>query len=153
MFVVKEQVNQKIRTMKMLNVLFVGIALMIGTTAVSAQETVKKTSQERADSHTKHMTKALLLNPDQVSKVAELNLGVANKNEAIRNDVNMTQEMKKTYIQGNLEGRKTQLKMILNAEQFAKFEAQEAKKMENKAAKKSRKLNTVNPSVEIMEEL
>ena len=61
--------------------------------------------------------------------------------------------MKKTYIQGNLEGRKTQQKMILNAEQFAKFEAQEAKKMENKAAKKSRKLNTVNPSVEIMEEL
>jgi len=153
MFVVKEQVNQKIRTMKMLNVLFVGIALMIGTTAVSAQETIKKTAQERANAHTKHMTKALLLNPDQVSKVAELNLGVANKNEAIRNDVNMTQEMKKTYIQGNLEGRKTQLKMILNAEQFAKFESQEAKKMKNKAAKKSKKLNTVNPSVEIMEEL
>jgi hypothetical protein len=139
--------------MKMLNVLFVGIALMIGTTAVSAQETVKKTAQERADMHTKHMTKALLLNPDQVSKVAELNLGVANKNEAIRKDVNMTQEMKKTYIQGNLEGRKAQLKLILNAEQFAKFEAQQAKKTEKKVEKKSKKVNTAPPAVEVMEEL
>ena len=137
MFVVKGQVNQKIRTMKMLNVLFVGIALMIGTTAVSAQETVKKTSQERADSHTKHMTKALLLNPDQVVKVSELNLGVANKNEAIRKDVNMTQDRKKEFIKGNLDGRNAQLKMILNAEQFSKFEAQEAKKMEKKVEKKT----------------
>lgn len=152
MFVVNEQVNQKTRTMKMLKVLFIGIALMIGTTAVSAQETVKKTAQERANAHTKHMTKALALTPDQASKVAELNLGVANKNEAIRKDVNMTQEMKKTYIQGNLDGRNTQLKMILNAEQFAKFEAQEAKKMENKTEKKSKKVNTT-PAVEVMEEL
>ncbi len=152
MFVVNEQVNQKTRTMKMLKVLFIGIALMIGTTAVSAQETVKKTAQERANAHTKHMTKELALTPDQASKVAELNLGVANKNEAIRKDVNMTQEMKKTYIQGNLDGRNTQLKMILNAEQFAKFEAQEAKKMENKTEKKSKKVNTT-PAVEVMEEL
>ena len=152
MFVANEQVNQKTRTMKMLNVLFVGIALMIGTTAVSAQETVKKTAQERANAHTKHMTKALALTPDQASKVAELNLGVANKNEAIRKEVNMTQEMKKTYIQGNIDGRNTQLKMILNAEQFAKFEAQEAKKMENKTEKKSKKVNTT-PAVEVMEEL
>ena len=137
----------------MLNVLFVGIALMIGTTAVSAQGTVKKTAQERADMHTKHMTKALLLSPDQVAKVAELNLGVANKNEAIRNDVNLTADQKKEFIKGNKEGRKTQLQLILNAEQFAKFEAQEAKKMENKAAKKAKKKSAIQPTIEVMEEL
>lgn len=137
----------------MLNVLFVGIALMIGTTVVSAQGTVKKTAQERADMHTKHMTKALALTPEQVSKVAELNLGVANKNEVVRNDANMTPDRKKEFVKGNLDGRKVHLQMILTPEQFAKFEQNEAKKIENKTAKKAKKKNTIQPNIEIMEEL
>ncbi|MEY3236116.1 MAG: hypothetical protein RI883_217 [Bacteroidota bacterium] len=137
----------------MLNVLFVGIAMMIGTTAVSAQETVKKTAQERADANTKNMTKSLLLTPDQVLKVAELNLEVANKNEAIRNDVNITPERKKEFTRGNLDGRKSQLKLILTPEQFKKLEENEAKRKANISAKKAKKQKTINPSIEVMEEL
>ncbi len=136
----------------MLNVLFVGIALMIGTTSASAQETV----QERADMHTKQMTKTLALSSDQTSKVAELNLGVANKNEVIRNDVNLTPDRKKEYIKGNLDGRKIQLQMILTPEQYSKFEEQEANRIENKAEKKEKKekkQNTIQPNIEILEEL
>jgi hypothetical protein len=135
--------------MKMLNVLFVGVSLIIGTTSASAQETV----QERADKHTKQMTKTLALSSDQVAKVAELNLGVAYKNEVIRNDANLTPDRKKEYVKGNIDGRKTQLQMILTPEQYLKFEEQEANRIENKAEKKEKKQNTIQPNIEVLEEL
>jgi Spy/CpxP family protein refolding chaperone len=99
------------------------------------------------------MTKSLLLTPDQVLKVAELNLEVANKNEAIRNDVNITPERKKEFTRGNLDGRKSQLKLILTPEQFKKLEENEAKRKANISAKKAKKQKTINPSIEVMEEL
>lgn len=112
--------------MKALNVLLVGIILFVWTTNVSAQETEKKTAQERAEIHTTRMTKNLELTDQQKEKVSILNLGVAMKNEAIRNDQNMTKEQKQESLKGNMEGRKSMLKSILTEDQFKKLEEHEA---------------------------
>jgi Spy/CpxP family protein refolding chaperone len=125
--------------MKMLNVLLVGLAMLAGTTVVSAQETAKKTPQQRADQHTERMTKTLGLTDEQRAKVAELNLGVAQKNEVVRNDANMTKEQKQAALKGNHQGRKDQLKNILTAEQFQKFEEHEAQVIAKRKAKKEEK--------------
>lgn len=122
--------------MKALNVLLVGIGIFVGMTSVSAQEKQKKTAAERAELHTTRMTKVLELTDNQRAKVAELNLGVAMKNEAIRNDTTMTRVQKQEALKGNMEGRKTMLKTILTEEQFKKYEENEAAMIERKKARK-----------------
>ncbi|MEY4604291.1 MAG: hypothetical protein RIT43_1583 [Bacteroidota bacterium] len=87
-----------------------------------------KTPEERAKILTEKMTKSLLLSTEQQEKVLSLNTGVAQKNEAIRKNVNMNEEQKKEAIKGNLEGRKSGLQLILNEEQFKKYERMEAKR-------------------------
>lgn len=142
--------------MKILNVLLVGIALFAGVSTASAQEKKKLTPSERAERHTAKMTEVLGLTADQRAKVAELNLGVAMKNEAIRNDANMTPEQKKEAIKGNHEGRKAQLKLILTEEQFKKLEQHEAEMKAKRDAKKAemkKKKQKVKPASEELEEL
>ena len=121
--------------MKVLNVLLIGAALFFGTTTVSAQEKTKKTPQERAEMHTTRMANALELTADQRAKVAELNLGVALKNDAIRNDANMSKELKQQSIKGNNDARIAQLKYILNEEQYKKVLEHEAQREAKKEAR------------------
>lgn len=142
----------------MLNVLLVGVSLIAGMATATAQEQTKKTPEQRAEMHTTRMTKALELTEEQRSKVAELNLGVAMKNEAVRNSTTMTKEQKQEAVQGNHEGRKAQLKMILSEEQYKKFEEHDAQIQVKKAAKKeavkkkkAQKEQTTSP--EVIEEL
>jgi Spy/CpxP family protein refolding chaperone len=139
--------------MKVLNVLLVGIALLVGTTNLSAQEKVKKTAKERAEMHTEKMTKELNLTPDQKTKVSELNLGVEMKNEAIHSDKNMSEETKKASLHGNNDAKMAQLKTILTEEQYKKVLTQhaemKAKKMESKST--NEKIAPSNKSVEIKE--
>lgn len=123
--------------MKILNVLLVGVALIAGMTSVSAQEKSKKSAQERAELHTERMSKALNLTSDQRAKVAELNLGIAMKNDAIRNNTEMSKELKMESIKANNEARKTYIKTILTEEQLIKFEEHEAKMQAKKEAKKA----------------
>ena len=123
----------------MLNVLLVGIALLTGITAASAQEKTKKTPEQRAELHTERLTKVLGLNDDQRAKIAEFNLGIALKNEAIRSNTNMPQDSKISYLQSNNEARKMMIKTVLTEEQIKKFEELEAKREANKAAKKEAK--------------
>jgi flagellar basal body-associated protein FliL len=87
----------KIRTMKMLNAVLVGAALILGAATATAQDHAKskKTPIERAEMHTNKMAKELTLTEEQKAKVLELNIGIAQKNDAIRNDVNMTPALKK----------------------------------------------------------
>lgn len=135
--------------MKILNVLLVGIALFAGVTSVSAQEKAKKTPAERAEMHTEKMTKALGLTADQRAKVAELNLGIAMKNEAIRNNQNMSKELKKESLKGNHDARMAQLKLILTEEQYKKAQEHEAQMKAKKEAKKKKS----KPAAEELEEL
>lgn len=126
--------------MKMLKVLLVGIALFAGITAASAQEKSKKTPEQRAELHTERLTKVLGLNADQRTKIAEFNLGIALKNESLRNNPNIPQDVKISSLQSNNEARKMMIKTVLTQEQIKKFEELEAKKEENKAAKSSKDL-------------
>ena len=136
---IKKNLKNKIKRMKMLKVLLVGIALFAGITAASAQEKSKKTPEQRAEMHTERLTKVLVLNADQRTKIAEFNLGIALKNESLRNNPNIPQDVKISSLQSNNEARKMMIKTVLTEEQIKKFEELEAKKEANKAAKKEAK--------------
>lgn len=117
-----------------IKVLIVGVALMITANISYGQE---KTAEQRAAAQTEEMATSLGLSSEQKSQVAELNMGVAQKNDAVRQNPNMTQEQKAEAIKGNNEGRKNTLRIILTAEQFAKYEQQEASKKANLDKKKT----------------
>jgi hypothetical protein len=88
--------------------LILGMLLVTaGLNTAVAQET---TAQERAQKQTESMTTNLELTEDQIPKVYEINLGVNLKNEAIRNNAEMSEESKKEAIKGNNDGRKAMLK-------------------------------------------
>jgi protein CpxP len=137
----------------MLNVLLVGIALFAGITTASAQEKSKKTPEQRAELHTERLTKVLGLNADQRTKIAEFNLGIALKNESIRNNPNIPQEVKISSLQSNNEARKMMIKTILTEEQIVKFEELEAKKDANKAEKAGKKEENKTSKEPVLEEL
>ena len=136
---IEQNLKNKNKRMKMLNVLLVGIALFAGITAASAQEKSKKTPEQRAELHTERLTKVLGLNADQRTKIAEFNLGIALKNESLRNNPNIPQDVKISSLQSNNEARKMMIKTVLTQEQIKKFEELEAKKEANKAEKKEAK--------------
>ena len=136
---IEQNLKNKNKRMKMLNVLLVGIALFAGITAASAQEKTKKTPEQRAELHTERLTKVLGLNADQRTKIAEFNLGIALKNESLRNNPNIPQDVKISSLQSNNEARKMMIKTVLTQEQIKKFEELEAKKEANKAEKKEAK--------------
>ena len=136
---IEKNLKNKIKRMKMLKVLLVGIALFAGITAASAQEKSKKTPEQRAELHTERLTNVLGLNADQRTKIAGFNLGIALKNESIRNNPNIPQDVKISSLQSNNEARKMMIKTVLTAEQIKKFEELEAKKEANKAEKKEAK--------------
>ena len=136
---IKQNLKNKNKRMKMLKVLLVGIALFAGITAASAQEKSKKTPEQRAELHTERLTKVLGLNADQRTKIAEFNLGIALKNESLRNNPNIPQDVKISSLQSNNEARKMMIKTVLTQEQIKKFEELEAKKEANKAEKKEAK--------------
>jgi protein CpxP len=138
--------------MKMLNVLLVGIALFAGLSSASAQEKSKKTPEQRAELHTERLTKELGLSADQRTKIAEFNLGVALKNESIRNNSNIPQETKISSLKSNNEARKMMIKTILTEEQIKKFEELEAKKDANKADDAQKK-ETKSSKDPVLEEL
>lgn len=107
----------------------------------------EKTPEERAKSLTEKMTKSLLLSTDQQAQILTLNTGIAQKNDAIRKNVNMNKEQKQEAIKGNLEARKSNLKTILNEEQFKKYEKLEEKRREELQKKqKVNKEETLSPA-------
>ncbi|MCT4561563.1 MAG: hypothetical protein N4A41_09305 [Crocinitomicaceae bacterium] len=103
--------------------------------AEKPQAEKKADPKERAEKLTARMDKELQLTETQRAKVAELNYGIALKNEAIRNDATLTQEQKKERIKMNNDQRKIQLQNMLTAEQNAKMEALEKERMERRQEK------------------
>ncbi len=73
---------------------------------------------ERATAQTENMDIQLGLASDQKAKIADLNFGILDKNEAILNDANLSEEVKKESIDGNNEARLEILRGILTAEQY-----------------------------------
>lgn len=97
----------------------------------------KSTPAERATRLTTKMTKELSLTAEQAQKVSEINLGIATKNEDVRNNTTYTQEQKKEIVASNHAARKAMYKDVLTAEQLAKYEELEKKHLENREAKKA----------------
>jgi len=119
--------------MRTLKVIFGMFLITASLNTVSAQEQL--TPEQKAQAQTERMTTNLTLSEEQVPKVYEINLGIALKNEAIRNNTEMSEEVKSESIKGNNEGRKAMLKNVLTEEQFVKFEEGETMKIKMKEFK------------------
>jgi len=130
--------------MKRINLILAFAFFSLLTTLSIAQE---KTPEERAKNLTERMTKSLLLSTEQQAQILTLNTGIAQKNDAIRKNANMNKDQKQEAIKGNMDGRKANLKTILNEEQFKKFEKIEDKRREElKKKEKENKEQTPSPS-------
>lgn len=119
--------------MKNLKLSIAAFALTLVANVAVAQQKPNSTPEERAAHQTEKMSEKLLLTPEQKAKVSEINLAILQKNEAIRNDQNLTPETKKESVKGNNEARAQMIKAILTPEQLQKFEEMEANR-EEKAA-------------------
>ena len=137
--------------MKSLKITFAALTLTLFANISIAQEQngEKKTPEERATAQTEKMSEKLLFSPEQKTLVYEINLAIDQKNEAVRNDKNMSEETRKASIQGNNDARKDMIKAILNPEQLKKSEEMEVKRdsrRETKLVKKDVKMMEQKPA-------
>lgn len=136
--------------MKNLKITFAALTLTLFANLSIAQDQngEKKTTEQRATAQTEKMSEKLLLSPEQKVQVYDINLAIDKKNEAVRNDKNMSEETRKASIQGNNDARKDMIKAILNPEQLKKFEEIEMKRdarNETKLVKKDIKMMEQKP--------
>ena len=110
------------------------LGLLIGS-ASFAQTEVKQNPQAM----TEKLATDLLLSAEQKEKVANLNNGIARKNESILNSSGLTSEQKKSSIQSNNSAKKDQMKLILTEEQYAKYLSIEAKESPSEQIVKEKK--------------
>ena len=117
--------------MKLLKLLLLSLVLA-NVGSISAQEVEEnRLPEERAKLQTKNMTELLDLSEEQIPKVYELNLIVANKIHVIKNDASMSPEKKKEFIDGNHKDQVYALKSLLTEEQYDKLKQAKAKKRES----------------------
>jgi hypothetical protein len=117
--------------MKLLKLLLLSLVLA-NVGSISAQEVEEnRLPEERAKLQTKNMTELLDLSEEQIPKVYELNLIVANKIDVIKNDASMSPEKKKEFIDGNHKDQVYALKSLLTEEQYDKLKQSKAKKRES----------------------
>lgn len=95
--------------------------------------------EQKSERVTARMTEKLGLNAMQQTKVKELTLGIAMKNDALRNDASLTPEQKKERIRMNLKAGRAHLYDMLDADQKIKLERWEAEKKEAKKEKMEEK--------------
>jgi len=114
--------------------IFAGIFIVFASISAIGQVTTEKmTAEERAAKQTEHMSTELSLTADQKVKIAEINEGIVVKNDAIRNNPTMTEELKRESIKGNNDARRAQYSNVLTPEQLVKYDEME------KAQKEKRK--------------
>lgn len=124
----------------MMKIAVMAIALVMGSLAFGQETEKAKTSpEERANNLTTKMVKQLGLNGEQATQISEINLGIAGKNEGIRNNTNMTKEQKQEILLSNNAARMAMYKNVLTAEQYVKCEEMEKLHQERKAARKEAK--------------
>jgi superfamily II DNA helicase RecQ len=91
-------------------------------------ETKKQKSEDapsaadRATRLTAKMTKQLDLTTEQAGFISDINLGIAAKNEAVRNDQSLSAEQKKQLIEANNSARIEMCKAHLTPAQIEKFD-------------------------------
>jgi hypothetical protein len=133
--------------MKNLKFILAGMILFMTALNSTAQEREQMTAQERAAKQTERMTTELQLTADQRQKIEEINLGVVMKNDAVRNDPNMSDELKRESIKQNNLARKELFRTILTTEQFTKLEEMERTRSVNKKELKKMEKPAAKPTV------
>lgn len=109
--------KSKSKTMRNLRLILTATVLFLGTVAFA-----QKTAEERSTAITERMATELALTTEQKPKVQALNLAIAQKNDAIRNDTKLTKEQKVEAIKGNHNGRYAELKQILTPQQMTVYD-------------------------------
>ena len=121
--------------------LVLALAFLVGGTAI-AQQTEKrerKPAEERATASAQKMKTKLGLDDAQTTRIHDINLGIAQKNDAIRDNTSLTREQKMAQLKETQNARNAQYKEVLTADQYAKYEAWEKEKREKMQAKRAEK--------------
>jgi hypothetical protein len=127
--------------MNTLRFIFTTVLIFVANTwSFSQVNGTDKTPEERAAILTENMITNLSLDATQTEQVTQINLGVAQKNEAITNDTTMSQELKLACIQGNNDTRRAYFKLILTEDQYSKYLEMEESVKEIKKVKRNIKL-------------
>jgi len=103
--------------MKTLKFLTVGIVLLSSTLVYS-----QKTAEEKATAQTAKMKSELGLSDEQANSVQQINLGIIQKNEGVKNNSSLSETQKNEMIKSNNEARMSMLKNVLTSEQYTKLE-------------------------------
>ncbi|WP_294669834.1 hypothetical protein [uncultured Fluviicola sp.] len=123
--------------------LILALAMVVGATAIAQQQPhpkkERKPAEERATNSAQKMKTKLGLDDAQTAKIHDINLGIAQKNDAIRDNTSLTREQKMAQLKENQNARNVQYKEVLTADQYAKYEAWEKEKREKMQAKRAEK--------------
>jgi hypothetical protein len=120
------------------------LAMIVGGTAIAQQQQPRqkkdrKPAEERATNSSQKMKTKLGLDDAQTAKVHDINLEIAKKNDAIRENTSLTREQKMAQLKETQASRNAQYKEVLTADQYAKYEAWEKEKREKMEAKRAEK--------------
>lgn len=118
------------------------LAVLVGGTALAQQQQQKKerkTAEERATAQAQKMATKLGLDDNQKTKIHDINLGIAQKNDAIRENASLSREQKMAQLKENQDARNAQYKEVLTSDQYAKYEAWEKEKREKMQQKHAEK--------------
>lgn len=137
--------SRKINFMKKMVILFIGV-LISGSTIAQAE----KSATERAKNQTEKISQEANLTNEQKSKVYEINLGINQKNDALKTSTFSEEEQKKIQIQNN-EVRRQMISALLTPEQkdlmkkkMSKKKEIRKKKMRGKAKRQIQEKNSLN---------
>jgi hypothetical protein len=110
----------------MKSIAFLLFFVLVTSFSTTAQSNPIEEAKQRANQLTGLLNEKLKLSSDQLTKVSELNMGVAIKNSNVIHSTDESYDFKVAAIIGNNQGRRDYLKLFLTAEQFAKYESLEA---------------------------
>ena len=110
--------------MKKFKMIIAASLFSVVSTAALAQQAAP-TAEERATKQTENMVIDLGLSPEQKEQVYAINLGIIQKNDAIRANNAMSTELKRQSIQGNNDARREMIMSVLTPEQKPKYEQAE----------------------------
>lgn len=124
--------------------LILALALVVGGTAMAQQHEKKerKPAEERATNSAQKMKTKFGLDDAQTTRIHDINLGIAQKNDAIRDNTSLTREQKMTQLKETQNSRNAQYKEVLTSDQYTKYEAWEKEKREKMQAKHAEKQGT-----------
>jgi Spy/CpxP family protein refolding chaperone len=123
--------------------LILALAMAFGATAMAQQpqhqKRERKPAEERATNSAQKMKTKLGLDDAQTAKIHDINLGIAQKNDAIRDNTSLTREQKMAQLKETQTARNAQYKEVLTPDQYTKYEAWEKEKREKMQEKRAEK--------------